>query len=148
MTTASPVKYDPNAVAELRALLAAQESAKMVAADELRVKIADADKVLQALRAELAELVPPSNINPKRPRTSNPSAANDAENPHRAAFLAYLSSGPKTTKELKAVIGDSLGSVTDYHMVRLVQAGIVRKVQHGVYELAPIAPAAEQTPSA
>lgn len=141
----SPVKYDPNAVAELRAMLAAQEAAKMVAADEIRTKIADTDKILQALRAELAELVPPSNLAPKRPRTSNPSSVNNAPNPLRSAILDAVANGANSPKAIIETVktdanGNAVtldGSTVWYHLKTLLDNGAIVRTEHGAYAIAP-----------
>lgn len=132
------VKYDPNAVAQLREMLAQQEAAKSVAADEIRAKIVEADKALQSLRSELAALVPPVAVADKpRRRTSTTAAVNGAPNPNRTAIIAALATGEKATKELKAEIGDPLGSVTDYHLKCLEAAGLAHSPSHGRWAAGP-----------
>ena len=143
----STAVYNPQTVAELRKLLADQEAAKSVAADEIRVKIAEADTNLRNLRAQLAELVPPVVVIGKA-RRSSPTAVNGAPNPNREGIIAALATGPKTTKELKAAIGDSLGSVTDYHLKTLAGAGMAHSPSHGQWVAGPNPNAPTDQPAA
>lgn len=139
---AQTTKYDPNAVAQLKALLAEQEKAKATAADEIRTKIAETDQILRQLRAELAELVPPAPVVVSRRRTS-PDSVNNAPNAFRDTIIAQLQSGDKTTAELKAATNGT-DSTTWYHTNALKTAGLIHSVSHGVWSIgpAPAAPAA------
>ncbi len=137
-------KFDPNKVAELKAMLAEQEAAKMVAADEIRAEIAVADENLRNLRAKLAELVPPSNLNPKRPRTSNPSTVNNAPNPLREAIREAVANGANSPKAIIETVkadanGNAVtldGSVVWYHLKSLLESGTIVRAEHGSYAIA------------
>ncbi len=147
------VSYDPSTVAELQRLLAEQTQLRAAAAIEKRAEIdkamaavAAAQSVVAKLRAELAEL-DPSTVAPNksRTRTANPGAVNNAS-PHRDAILASLTTGNKTTKDLKATLGDDRGSLTDYHLRALESANKIHAVSRGVYALGPN-PNAPATPT-
>ncbi len=142
---ASPTKFDPNTVAQLKALLAEQEAAKLVAADEIRAEIAVADQNLRSLRAKLAELVPPVVVIGKA-RRSSPAGENAKPSADRDTILAQLQSGDKTTAELKAATNGT-DSTTWYHTNALKTAGLIHSVSHGVWALgpAPTAPAAPES---